>query len=1829
MAFVFSIITTISVSTFAQTLALSDGSIIQGKTKRIGLNIGSINYYDNGQILKNLIGSSNPGFEPLMDRQIWALAVAGTTTTFSVPNIYDGVPANYWTGATFSVVAAQSGGAELGCTGTIASNTGPNYPVATALDISPVITVSTACSAPFSIGDIVIITKSTYPTPEAWWETGGRGGTSGGVSGGGQLLSDTTDLCATCGTQALNMNATASGSSTTANWYFDGSYSVDMFVMMNGTYELSFWAKAAAGTPTLSASAMRLSAGGFNCGTYKPTLSSTWTQYTFTCSANESTSSTTPGTAQVQFQTVGGSVYLDNVNFSKTSSTINNPTVFRDEVIETLQKYYGNAVGAPPGVFRYWVNQNGETLDNWTNPDYAHGPTTSGGGYFVGPGGAGAVNLSLEDYLAICQLLGAEPYLEVPVTFSATEAENLIEFLASPSSTTYGSKRAALGQSTPWTDVFDQIHLAFCNECWNGYSFSGQSLSDRSSQPNNEFYYDYSVRAKAIFAAMREDPYYSAPSFDLVMNAQTATNYTMDIAIQRADPDSVEIEDYTYGAVSSFATDAELWQPAMVDPYEKVTNPKDIVNFYQSVHDYQSQKTCGPTGTSSCNVNIYEWGQGTISGTIDQTHLDYINVGAGEGVVMALQPLLNMQYYGILPQSYFSLTEYENGGPNGEISKLWGNIVDMGGATNNVRPSFLGVSLINQSIIGPMYSCPIANNLTYNFAGSPNGVQAMPAMTNVPYLYAFCFENGTKRSLVLINTDLVNSHSLAFSGSNTPTGTVTQRQYAPASLDALNEAPTGTDSYLTPAAVSIQTSTLSSPASLSLPAYSVTALDYTALYAPVVATPAFAPSSGTYTTAQSVTISDATPGTTIYYTTNGTAPTTASTMYSGSITVSAGETIEAIAVETNFTNSAIASAAYTIAPVLPTPTFSIAAGTYTTAQSVTLNDSAGGATIYYTTNGTAPTTASTKYSGAVTIGANETLEAIAVQSGYTNSTTATATYKIAPVLPTPTFSPAGGSYSATQSVTIGDSASGTTIYYTTNGTAPTTSSSIYSGAITVSATETLEAIAVEAGYTNSSVATATYAISGCTSYISITPGAFKSSSLYLNGGSTVTSGGVLQITDGGSGESRTAWFTTQVPVQSFITDFTFQQLNATADGMTFTIQGKGSTAVGGNGGSLGYQGITNSIAIKFDLFGNSTEGIDSTGLYTNGAAPTIPSVDLSSTGINLHSSDIMDAHLVYDGTNLTMTLTDTVTSAAVTEVFPVNIPNIVGANTAYIGFTGGTGGSTATQNVLSWTYVSRAGQSTVAPTFSPTAGSYTSTQSVTISDATAGSAIYYTTNGATPTSSSTLYTGPVAVSASEVIEAIAVGAGNSNSPVATAAYTITPPLPAPTFSLAAGTFTSTQTVSIGDSIAGTSIYYTTNGTTPTTSSTLYTGSLTISATETLSAIAVESGYTNSPTTTATFTIAPVLPAPAFNPPAGTYTTSQSISISDTVAGVTIYYTTNGTTPTTTSAVYSGPVTATTTEMLKAFAVKTGYTNSSVASSSCTINPIISTPTFSPAAGTYATPQTVTISDALAGTTIYYTTNGTAPTTSSSVYSGPITVSASETLSAIAIESGYTVSPEGAAAYTINPPYISIVNGGFQASSLYLNGGPTITSTGVLQLTDGGSGESHSVWFTTEVPVQNFVTDFTFQQTNATADGMTFAIQGQGAGSLGGNGAALGYQGIPNSIAVKFDLYSNSGEGVDSTGLYTNGAAPTVPAIDLTSTGINLHSADIMHAHMVYDGTNLTMTLTDTVTNATVTEVFPVNIPSIVGGNTAYVGFTGCTGGKTSTQQVLSWTYSAQ
>ena len=198
--------------------------------------------------------------------------------------------------------------------------------------------------------------------------------------------------------------------------------------------------------------------------------------------------------------------------------------------------------------------------------------------------------------------------------------------------------------------------------------------------------------------------------------------------------------------------------------------------------------------------------------------------------------------------------------------------------------------------------------------------------------------------------------------------------------------------------------------------------------------------------------------------------------------------------------------------------------------------------------------------------------------------------------------------------------------------------------------------------------------------------------------------------------------------------------------------------------------------------------------------------------------------------------------------------------------------------------------------------------------------------------------------------------------------------------------------------------------------------------------------------------------------------------------------------------------------------------------------------------------------------------------------------------------------------------------GFSATGMQFNGNAALVGNR-LQLSDTSTTfEDSSAFWNQKVNVQSFTNDFTFQIANPGADGITFAIQGSSPTALGVVGGSLGYGGMTNSVGVKFDIYDNAGEGTNSTGLYLNGAVPTVPATTVGG-GVNLQSGDVMTVHMTYDGTTLTMTIKDTSNpTQTFTTSWPVNIPATVG-STAYVGFTGATGGLVSTEQILTWSYS--
>ena len=495
---------------------------------------------------------------------------------------------------------------------------------------------------------------------------------------------------------------------------------------------------------------------------------------------------------------------------------------------------------------------------------------------------------------------------------------------------------------------------------------------------------------------------------------------------------------------------------------------------------------------------------------------------------------------------------------------------------------------------------------------------------------------------------------------------------------------------------------------------------------PATATPTFSPAAGTYAAAQAVTISDATAGSTIYYTTNGIRPTVSSAVYTSPIAVASTETLQAIATASGLSTSAVATAAYSInLPAAATPTFSPAPGTYAAAQTVTIADATAGSTIYYTTNGTVPTVSSAVYTGPIAVASTETLQAIATASGHSPSAVATASYTVGlSATASPTFSPLPGTYAAAQTVTIADSTAGSTIYYTTNNTAPSASSAVYTGPIAVASTETLAAIATDSGHSTSAVATAPYTI----------------------------------------------------------------ELPAAA-----------------------------------------------------------------------------------------------------------------------------------------------------APVYSLPAGTYATAQNVTISDSTPGATIYYTTNGTPPTVLSAVYAATITISSTQTIEAMATAGGHSPSAVATEAYTINLPAAAPTLSLAAGTYSAAQSVTISDSTPGATIYYTANGTPPTVSSSIYAGTIIVSATETIEAMAAASGYSPSAVATAAYTInLPAAATPIFSPAAGTYSAAQSVTISDSTAGATIYYTTNGSSPTISSAVYSGSIPVSATETIEAMATAGGHSTSAVTTAAYTI-----------------------------------------------------------------------------------------------------------------------------------------------------------------------------------------------------------------------------------------------------------------------------------------------------
>ncbi len=742
-----------------------------------------------------------------------------------------------------------------------------------------------------------------------------------------------------------------------------------------------------------------------------------------------------------------------------------------------------------------------------------------------------------------------------------------------------------------------------------------------------------------------------------------------------------------------------------------------------------------------------------------------------------------------------------------------------------------------------------------------------------------------------------------------------------------------------------------------------------------VATPAFNPAGGTYAEAQSVTISCATDGATIRYTIDGSTPDSSSPVYTTPISITENTTIKAYATKTGMMDSEVATAIYEInIPQVAAPTINPIGGTYSGAQNITISCETEGVTIRYTVDGSIPNASSSVCTGPISVTKNTTVKAYATKTGMIDSAVATAIYEInISKVATPAFSPTGGICTSAQSITITCVTDGATIRYTIDGSIPNSSSSVYTGPITIAKNTTIKAYATKTGLMDSDMAAAIYEIN----IPQVATPTFNPAGGTYNGIQSVTIScatydvTIRYTTDGSAPNASSPVYTGPIKISENTTINAY----ATKPGM---VDSNVATAI--------Y--VINIPHVATPVFNPAG------GTYTSAQSVTISCVTSDATIRYTVDGSTPNSSSPVFTTPITITENTTVKAYAykigmidsevATATYEINIPQVA------------------------------------KPVFSPEGGTYTEAQSITISCATKDAIIRYTTDGSVPNATSPIYNDPISITANTTIKAHATKTGMIDSNVATSVYVINMPqtVVTPTFLPGSGTYYWPQIVKIFCPTKGAIIRYTTDGSIPDSTSRIYTHPLMVINISTLKAYAVKPGYNDSNVATAIYDMKTA--APFFNLKPGTYKKPYKVKIFCPTKGAVIRYTTDGSDPDHSSPVYIHPIMVKETTIIKAYAYKHGYSNSEVITATYVIDnrPKAATPTSNPGSGIYISSREIRITSKTKEAIIRYTIDGTTPNIASPIFESPLTITKTTMFKAYASKEGYKDSGVSTAYYSI-------------------------------------------------------------------------------------------------------------------------------------------------------------------------------------------------------------------
>jgi hypothetical protein len=776
---------TSAVDANAPTVIHVGTKVIRSNVRRFGMNLSGQSYYDSGLMLRDLT-FRNPGFEG----ETWQTVleckfVKGDACADS--DEWSWWPPDFAKGGSFEFFW----GAAKGQTGTIAASS-----VAASTAHQGIWVSFGHLGVHPQVGDYYIVRMKHPGNAGSGWNVE--------TTGGASVETEFHDLAPNSpGKQALRIEASKPYQTANILTGLD-TWENRSFVQLKGTYTLSFRAKGIAGTREITASVTRMSQryGNHTYLTHRVPLTTAWQDYKFTFTAKED--GTFIGPIHVLFAVNSASVLLDDASLTEAPGS-DNPTAFRDAVVSRLRELR-------PGILRYMDNGTsfGSTVDNLIAPPYAR----ERAGYSEGNKEQTDIPIGLHEFLVLCQAIKAEPWFNLPVGMTPTEMQNLMQYLAGQATTPYGAKRAKLGQAAPWTQVFSNIHLELGNETWNWGSFPGEGI------PNSKA---YATRVSEIFSAARAAPGFDAAKFDLIIDGWYGNPWWIEQGLPlKTHADTLDIAPYIFNTFDDASSPEAVFAPMFAEPEVRDSRPNGLV--------VQNAQLAAKSGLK---LAVYEVNLGGLGGKANEAELESTFPSVGAGIAVAEHMLLMLRDDGINAQAMFCLPEYANGfyNPNHpgskDLMKLWGSVVDMGGQTNRVRPTYLAEQLAN-SAIGPamVETVQSGSNPTWDQQDGPNGKindSLSVAVKGAHLIQSFAFTEGTRSSLVVFNLSRNAALPVSFAGSTAPRGEVKISRLTSAHITDSNESAQN---------VATTTETLHSfdPNALySLPPFSMTVLSWEAV----------------------------------------------------------------------------------------------------------------------------------------------------------------------------------------------------------------------------------------------------------------------------------------------------------------------------------------------------------------------------------------------------------------------------------------------------------------------------------------------------------------------------------------------------------------------------------------------------------------------------------------------------------------------------------------------------------------------------------------------------------------------------------------------------------------------------------------------------------------------------------------------------------------------------------------------------------------------------------------------------------------------------------------